>query len=119
MKPLLIIAIILTTSWTAYSQATETKVVKVSVLKAMGKDLEKCKLTKKAFDLKTAINDSLILQNIQYFKDLEEQRLEQEKLDKRIDELNKENLKLVKQKKSGWIVPVLVGLGGVVIGVSL
>ena len=114
------IAIILSLKSIAYSQVTETKEVKVSVLKAIGKDLEKCKLTQKAFDLKSANFDSLVNININLFKDLEIQQQERLELQNKLNDLNKEYTKAVKNQKQGWLIPALIGVSsGIIIGVVL
>lgn len=114
------IAIILSLSLTAYSQDTETREVKVSVLKAMGKDLEKCHLLQNAYDLKSNNLDSILKINIKLFTDLESYQNEQMQLRKELEVLNEKYLNVKKDKKAGWLVPGLVGvIGGLVLGFSL
>lgn len=114
------IAAILMLSLTAYSQDTATREVKVSVLKAMGKDLEKCVLLQNAYDLKSANLDSILKININLFTDLETEQNNQIQLRKELETINEKLAKAQKQKKSGWLVPGLVGvIGGLVLGFSL
>lgn len=85
----------------------------------MGKDLEKCKLLKTAFDLKTANLDSLVAINIKLFNDLEEQQEMRLQLQKKLSQLNQEKEKYFKRKKRSWVVPAMCLIGGVVIGGNL
>lgn len=119
MKKTLITLIILIQSLIAFSQVTETKEVKISVLKSMGKDLEKFKSLKEAYQLKSSNMDSLIDINIKLFNDLDLQQKERIKIQSQLNELNKDYLKAVK-KKGGWLVPTLIGIiAGTVLGVSI
>lgn len=112
----MIIPIILTLNWTAYSQDTRTKVVKVSTLKNIGKELEKCKLTEIALNETRANFDSLVKMNINMFRDLEEQQKERKFIQSQLRQLNADYNKAVRQKKTSWIT---TGLGGVIVGMGL
>lgn len=109
----MIILIILLVKSTAFCQVTETKQVKVSVLKDIAKDLEKCKLVTKAYETTSFNFDSILTMNVKLFEDLEKQQEERIELENSLRELNKEYNLMMKQKKTSWVVP---GLSGVVIG---
>lgn len=113
------ILIILIASSTVYCQNTETKQVKVSVLKAMGKNLEKCKLQKSVLDLKSKLLDSVTAMNIHHFNQLEAYQNERKTLQLQLESLNLEKQKYLKQKKRSWIVPAMCLIGGIAIGGNL
>lgn len=86
----------------------------------MAKDLEKCQLTQKAFDLKSASFDSLTNIHIDLFSDLKTLHQERKILDEKLKNANAQLVKATKQKRTGWLVPGLTGvIGGLILGVSL
>jgi len=109
-------------SSTAYSQPTnKNKLVPVSVLKAMGKDLEKCnKVLKPELAATNKKLDSVVIANLGIFSELKVLRIENKSYDNRLKELNQDLLKATKKKKSSWVIPSLIGLSaGIFLGVSL
>lgn len=111
-------ALFLMMSFVLFSQSTIP--VKVTTLKEIKKDLDKCRLLKTAFDLKTANFDSITNINITLFNDLEKAQQERLRLQQSLQDLHTELNNVEKKKKQIWIVPGLLGVvGGIVLGVSL
>lgn len=99
----------------AYSQATRN--VEVYKLKAMGKDLKKCKKVIIP-ELNEANNqlEELALKNLEIFAKLKILRIENKQYDAQIKKLNEDILKTTKQKKSKGFV---FATGGTILGLVI
>ena len=117
----MIIAFILSVKLTAFCQVTETKEVKLTVLEAIAKDLEKCKLTEKTYQTTSFNFDALLKINIKIFNDLERQQAESKKLQDELKNINEQYNTLLKKKKKGWFIPALSGVvvGAITMGLVL
>ena len=111
----MIILFILSAKLTVYSQVEETRKVKISVLTEIFKDLEKCKLTEETYQMTSFNFDNVLKINVRLFDDLEKKQAEKKELELSLKDLNKEYNKVLKKKKTSWIVP---GVGGTIIGIA-
>lgn len=103
-------------SWTAGSQVTTTKEVKVSTLVKIKKDLDKCKLVRVAYDSLQIANADLIKYNLDYLQRLKSEEVKREKLQQQLDD----SVKALRKKKKNWILPTSFGVfGGVILGVFI
>lgn len=104
-------------SWTSFSQDTpRTKAVKISVLKAIKKDLDKCDSLKVAYDSKTLLFDNMVKRNLSLFDEIQKQQSKRELLQKQLDQ----SVKALRKKKNNWLLPTAIGIvGGIVTGVII
>lgn len=109
-------------SWTSFSQSTRnktskipTRIVKVSTLKAMGKDLEICDSLRVAFNNQSKQLDNLIESNLLMFKDVNELRTENKESRNELKELNKKIIKEAQKNNNG----LLFGVGGTTLGLII
>lgn len=110
-------------NWISYSQNTErtkvnnipTRIVKVSTLKAMGKDLEKCDSLKVAYESKSVQLDNLITANLSMFKELENERNKRLQREKELARTNELIIKQSKKQNNNLIF----GIGGISLGIIL
>lgn len=103
-------------SWTSFCQDTTTKEVKVSTLKKIKRDLDKCDSLRVAYNLQLNSFNDLINSNLEYFKKLQEEELKRKQLQEQLDD----SVKALRRKKNNWLLPTSLGIvGGVVLGVVI
>ena len=98
---------------TSFSQnTTTTKRVKVSTLKKIKKDLDKCDSTRVAYKLQVRTLDILVESNLRFFEQIQQHQIQQEQLQKQIDD----SVKALRKKKNNWILPTSIGVVAGLVG---
>lgn len=97
-------------SFSSFSQDTiKTIKVKVSTLKEIKKEMDKCDSLRVAYNKQVLNINNLIETNLSYFRTLQQKQARQIELQNQLYESVKA---LRKKKKGNWIVPTLIGLAG-------
>ena len=99
-------------SWTSFCQDTITRPVKISTLKKIKKDLDKCDSLRVAYDNQVSAFNILIKSNTEFLQQIQEDQKKRDILQKQLDD----SVKALRKKKNNWLLPTGIGLGVGIVG---
>lgn len=116
----MIILISLIWSWSSYSQDSENKkLVKVSTLKNIAKEIEKCDSLRVRYFEKSQLLDSLVKTNLSIFKELDNEREQRIKIENQLQKNQRDQIKQAKKNKKTIVWIAGSAIAGLIAGVII